>query len=306
MPDPNKPISQELADCIQHLRFSLGRRIELIDALIAVLVEHISMKDIRTEDLQIPDEIKNALPLMLQAIGASANTLVRLSDAPGLQTRDCYSICRSIVELAANICYLIGEGPIAVERAFRHARQKSYQDLERESKIGQNSIRLVFTGRPDIDTVPGLKEDMEEFTSRDGREKGWVDSSIDERIKLAGVRLGESVVTKLHFARFMVYRHSSEILHGTLFSAMYFFGLTLPGRSNAKEDVMEYIGYQHMMLLMASGLALESVVEAFHLTYGFRWAHDRNKRISELLAQIPFFASPKDKPDRDLGPTTKN
>ncbi len=297
-------IGKELSDCIQQLRFTLERRIQLIDAVIAVLVQHVSAKHIRPEDTPISEEIRGALPLMLQAIGASSNTLVQLSDSPGLQTRDCYSIARSIIELAINICYLTAEGPAAAERALRHACQKSFQDLERESKIGENTIRLVCGGRPDPDTVPGLKEDLAEFTSRAGREKGWVDESVDGRISVAGARFGNPLVTKLHFARFMVYRHSSEILHGTLFSAMYFFGLTMPRRQYTQQDAEEYIGQQHMMLLMAAGLALDAVVEAFHLAYGFQWAYDRGKKLTESLARIPFLAS-NTKTDEDPGSPTQ-
>jgi hypothetical protein len=286
-------ISPELADCVQGLRALLDHRIRLVDAIIAVLVEHPSAKTLRPESSPVPAEVAQALPLMLQALGSSSSTVVRLSDAPGLVTRDCYSIARSIVELAVNICYLISDGPSLAGRAMRHAMQKAYQDLERESKIGDSTIRLAFSSRPDAATVPGLAEQIAEFTSRAGREKGWVDESVDDRIAAAGARFGEDVLTSLHFARFMVYRHSSEILHGTLFSALYFFGITTPPKKSTQETAVEHIGQQHMMLLMACGFALEAVVGAFHAAYGFQWAQDRSKELTKSMSALPYLNKPE-------------
>ena len=149
--------SPELTDCLNQLRSMLEQFIGLDDALIAVLIEHKSAIHLRSERTPIPKPVVQVIPLMLQAIGSSSHTLLQLSRGPGLQTRDCYSICRSIVELAVNICFIISEGANAAERALRHARQKAFRDLERESKIGTNIIKIIHTGRPDPSTVPGLQ-----------------------------------------------------------------------------------------------------------------------------------------------------
>jgi hypothetical protein len=64
----------------------------------------------------------------------------------------------------------------------------------------------------------------------------------------------------------MVYRHSSEVLHGTLFGAMHFFGMTSPaGEPRTLPQAKDYIGQQRMMILLATVLALLAVIEAFHL-----------------------------------------
>jgi hypothetical protein len=281
------PLPPDLTVCVQDLRSILEQRIALIDAIIAVLVDHPSARPLRVETTCIPESMGRVLPMMLQAIGSSSATLVRLSDAPGCATRDCYSIARSIVELSANVTYLLAEGPTVADRALRHATQKAYQDLERESTIGGTTIRAEFTGRPDPSSVPGLEEAKQEFTWKSGRERPWVDASLDERIAAAGTHFGDDVLTSLHFARFMVYRHSSEILHGTLFGAMYFFGLTQPDE-RTQEQATEHIGQQHMMLLMACGLALVSVVNAFHKAYGFQWAKDRSCELTDALKNVPY------------------
>ena len=282
--------SPALLDCINHLRTTVSQLTRLLDALIAVTINLDSTKSLRREDTPVPNPLAQVLPAMLQAAGSSSHTLTLLSEAPGLQTRDCYSIARSVIEIAVNICYIIAEGSPAADRALRHARQKMYQDLERESKIGDKIIRLTFSDRLDTSTVPGLKAEIAEFTSRTGREKGWVDLSIDERIEAAGQKLGDSVLTSLHFARFMIYRHSSEVLHGTLFSALYFFGITTPSTQPRTQDkTLESVGQQHMLILIATVFALSAVIEAFHRAYGFAEAKERSKSLLDGLHDIPYF-----------------
>ena len=93
-------------------------------------------------------------------------------------------------------------------------------------------------------------------------------------------------MTALHFARFMIYRHSSEILHGTLFGALYAFGLTQP---NAPDDLAEHQANQTMMILLADVLALRAVIEAFHIRYGFESAKERSDQLMKVVRAIPMF-----------------
>jgi hypothetical protein len=144
--------SATLQDCLEQRREILTGFIAIVEGLIAVVVGHESAASIREETDPLPEPSVPVLALLLQAAGSSAHTLSRLSDLPGLHTRDCYSIARSVVEVAANICYIIAEGPAAAELAMRHARQKSYRDLERESKIGDSSSPAKLTRVPSMDS----------------------------------------------------------------------------------------------------------------------------------------------------------
>jgi hypothetical protein len=80
------------------------------------------------------------MPLWLQGMTASAGTLTRLSDSAGFHTRDCFGIARTINETAINICYTLAMGDEVAERAERHAHQKAYRDLHRESAIGDSKM----------------------------------------------------------------------------------------------------------------------------------------------------------------------
>ena len=99
-------------------------------------------------------------------------------------------------------------------------------------------------------------------------------------------------MTALHWARFAIYRHSSEILHGSLFGALFFFGLTTPtGGPRSLNELHEAIGQQHMLILMATVLALSAVVEVFHGVYGFRVAQDQNEALMKRLRSISYLQS---------------
>jgi hypothetical protein len=251
-------------------------------------MDHPAGKKMREESTQMPDEVRQAISLLLQAVGASTHTLVRISDPPGLATRDCYSVARAILEASANICFIMAEGPAAAGKALRHARQKAFRDFQRYSEIGQSVIRLTYKGPLNAVNTGALEADIAEFTARSGREKGWIDESIDERIEAAGRHFGDVVLKRLHFARFMIYRHSSEILHGTLFGVLFFLGATNPKQPTSAVDVLESIAQQQTLILMAIVFSHSAIIESFHQAYGFRRAHDTASGILGSIQAIPY------------------
>ena len=66
-------------ECIDELALILKRYIRIIDSLIAVTVGHPSSKSVRTEETIIPSEMSQVLPLLLQALGSSSNTVRTIS-----------------------------------------------------------------------------------------------------------------------------------------------------------------------------------------------------------------------------------
>lgn len=279
------PIPPDLLDCVQRLAVVLRARTEVLNAIIASMVKSVPGLE---PEREIPAAVERVLPLMLQALGSSSHTLVQLSDAPGLQTRDCYSIVRSVVELAVNICFIIARGEDAANRALRHTRQKAYRDLERRSRIGISEIGVSFLGRPDVSEIDGLDQDLAEFSFKSGQEKPlWIDDSIDRRIEIVGEELGEPALSDLHHARFMIYRHSSEVLHGTHFGVHHCFGLTVPRERN---DPFRYMGDNHMVILLASNSAISAVANAFHTRFGFSPGEKMSRDLWTATREIPYFA----------------
>jgi hypothetical protein len=117
----------------------------------------------------------------------------------------------------------------------------SFKDTDRESRIESSVIRALLKDAPTPKEFEGLEAELAEFTSKSGSDRPWIDLSIDNRIGIAGKRLGGSVLTGLHFARFGLYKHSSEILHGSFFSAPYFLGASA-GQRTPKSQVISFTG----------------------------------------------------------------
>lgn len=268
--------------------------IRIIDGIIAGALAHPAAPSALTEGFSRRPATRRVFPAMLQALGSSSNTLLRLSDEPGLQSRDCFSVARSIVELAVNVCYICAEGEAAAARAERHVNQKAVRDLDRESSVGGQTIRLRSSAREALRLPEETAKIIDEFTARSGREMGWTDLSIDARCEKVGQLLGNNVLTLLHWARFAVYRHSSEILHGTFFSAIFFMGQTDPrGAPSSPDEWLDRIAGQHLMVLMAAVLALVAVAKSVDATFG---APDLVKQAEGLLADLrmaPFFSESK-------------
>jgi len=173
--------------------------------------------------------------------------------------------------------------------------RKHIKDLDRTSLIGDSAIKLIFSGEPTPEDAARLRVLVDQYTSRSGREKGWTDLNIDQRIDFASKRFGNNFLAKLHFARFIVYRHSSEIIHGTLFGSLFFLGLTNPTRySDIKEKGMkefsEQIGVQNILILMATIFSLSAVIDAFHSVYGFPEGYKESKAYISEMYKIPWFA----------------
>ena len=85
-----------------------------------------------------------------------------------------------------------------------------------------------------------------------------------------------------------MYRHSSEILHGTLFGSLYFLGVTEPSHPTSLDGFSETIGQKHMLVMMATNLAVSAIVEAFHQRYGYAMAHKESKALLDEIQNIPY------------------
>ncbi len=288
-------LSPELTKCIGALCQLVSALLRILNGVIATLMDHEAADSLRKETKPITGIIKQILPIWLQAVGSSANTLVRLSVHPGLITRDCYGVSRTVLEGAVNICYVLAEGERVADQAVRHARQKSYKDLNRESVVGDSVIKAVFagsSGSAELKVPEAMQADLKEFTSKSGRDKGWTELNVDERILAAGKTLGVEVLTGLHISRFAVYRDSSEIIHGTLFGALHFFGQTEPRR--ADHDLRESIGQKQMMLLVATACALDSIIAAFRKAYGFESAFQEARSAWKSLNTVDYLRNQPD------------
>lgn len=225
----------------------VSRQRRLIDGVIAHLIS-----------LSTPSPTERVLLPMAWALGNSSGGLERLGRAGHF--REAYVVARGLLEAIVNTLFIVAEGDDAALRAERHAKQKAFRDLARSSTIEGQTIKAGLVSL-DSSTPPAeIAAAMAEFTTRRGAEsQEWTKESIDDRIVVIGRRFGQRTLTELHFARFATYRHASEIVHGTLFAALFAFGMTQPGGPPASgEQLKRHVNDHLSMVLWMSGLAMDA------------------------------------------------
>lgn len=192
------------------------------------------------------------LVLLSYSIQDSCKTISLL--APQGKMRDCFVVARTVFETIINFCFICGEGDEAAARAKAHAMQKTYRDLQREVEIDQRKLTVQWSGEVDLSSNPDLEAAVGEFTSRRGRERDWTLENVKQRIEAIDAKYGEKAATYLQVAFLAIYRHASEIAHGTLFGSLFALGATQPsGPPASTEDMAKHQRSNLTMILMMLG-----------------------------------------------------
>lgn len=195
---------------------------------------------------------------MLDAIEESTGTLLDLVRLHRM--RDCYVIARAIYETSVNACFILAAGDEMAERAMRHLKQKSLRDLDRTFYIADEKMSLQWSGAAEVLSDPENQQLLQEFTSSKGREiTAWTDENVPERLKLIHERYGRAS-RKLYWAR-LLYRHASEIVHGSLFGVLFPWGATEPSSPRSVEDMRKFRESNLRHVMMLTGSALNSLIQ---------------------------------------------
>ncbi len=259
MEDAAKPDSGE--STIHPLWPVLHAQTRLLDTLIQRLADQ-PQRPIES------DEVLRVTVLMIQALGVSTHSVIKLTESRDMSIRDCFGIARSVSELAVNICYIAAGGSEVAQRAGRHALQKGFRDLQREGDIGGISFKFGRANVPSVDDVPGLAEALSEFTGRKGQEiTDWTPLKISNRIEDVG-KVNSRAALALSGSTVSVYRHASELLHGTYFGVVHFWSGS--GRPATTRDSFEERWGEHFVAIFgAIFFAAQAVVEFFGSSFDF-------------------------------------
>jgi hypothetical protein len=176
--------------------------------------------------------------------------------------RDCFILSRTVFETLVNICFILAEGEPAAVRACQHAMQKAHRDLARKSTINGKAIDLKFTGS--VILKAETQAALDAFTSKKGREiTSWTPETTLGQIVVIDSKFGTPVGEILHFALLAIYRHSSEIAHGTYFGALFSLGMTSPDGPPETPKKLEKRQRENMcMILQMLGMSLSATIEA--------------------------------------------
>jgi hypothetical protein len=210
-------------------------------------------------------EVLRTILTMIHMVGISGHSILKLTDEVALCVRDAFPIARGVIEGVINICFIMAGGPEVAAKAVRHAEVKAYRDLTRTWEAGGARIELGHSGQPSPEEVARLELMMLEFTTKNGRARDWTDKTLAQRLNVIAEAFPNTAMISLNASAFNIYSHASEIIHGSYFSAMHFWGVTLPGRGAPKssdEFRLTIIDHQ-FSVLMTTIFAYAGLVECF-------------------------------------------
>jgi hypothetical protein len=136
----------------------------------------------------------------------------------------------------------------------------------------------VCAGKPEPDAE--LQQSLAMFTGKKDREiTTWTDENVKERIEKIARKHGLPAVTGLMFGLFSIYRHSSEIVHGSLFGAQYSLGLTLPGRPRTHEELDRFCRSNISTLLWFLGRSIDSLIYVIEGEMSLAGFYERSQEL---------------------------
>jgi len=174
------------------------------------------------------DSQKVIFSLMVWPMLESCQSILILSENKKL--RDCLALSRMVLDLALNLGYFSVHGKKAIDKALKHAHQKSYRDLHRNMELDDIKIFIGLNNLDNVEMPSKLEKAIEEYTTTNGNEeRSWTGDKKDNvfrKIKQIRNKHGKSIGMAMAMGTFEIYRHSSEILHGSIFGSMYALGIT--------------------------------------------------------------------------------
>ncbi|MDD5657387.1 MAG: hypothetical protein PHF00_09065 [Elusimicrobia bacterium] len=135
-------------------------------------------------------------------------------------------------------------------------------------------------GADGILNTPECQKLFAEFSHRNGREnRQWTHENIDARLRDIRERFGRHSSVGLAFGQFL-YGHASEMLHGTLFSAVFVYGVAQPsGPPKSVRVLRAFRQEQIRLVLLLVGATLHALILIFSSTIG----NDKLAKRAELL-----------------------
>ncbi|WP_417615061.1 DUF5677 domain-containing protein [Parasphingorhabdus sp.] len=237
-------------------------------------------------------EVFRVILTMIHMVGISGHSMLKLTEEVDLGVRDAFPLARGIIEGVINICLIMAEGPDSAAKAARHAEVKAYRDLKREWNVGSRTISLSHTYQLPSTEIARLDAMLPEFTTKKGRERNWTDLTIAQRLDVVSETFPNSALVSLNASTFNIYSHASEIIHGSYFSAGYFWGLTLPGRG-APKDSDEFrltLANHQFSVLMSTIFAYAGLVECFASYVKFPELLTQTNEHLDRLRKLPSVA----------------
>lgn len=184
--------------------------------------------------------------------------------------RDCYVIARVIYETSLNGCFVLTNPRELSGRASTHAKQKALRNVVRAIEVaGETVFRLEMRGAEEVLQHPEHRKWLDEFTTKSGREiASWTPENVQQRLEAVYQKFGSTDSRGLAFG-LLLYRHASEIAHGTLFGTLFSWGaMELGERLTRPEDLAIFRAKELKHLIKLVAHSNESVVRILSSALG--------------------------------------
>lgn len=213
-----------------------------------------------------------AVAAVSMGAGQSMNTVLKLSYEEGIGVRDMYPIARSVVEGFVNAAFFVTQPVEVARRALRH---KDYAAWKHTNRVVGSGDFMIKIGSDD-NIRPLLEKEFPEFA---GKGQGsWTNLDVPSRIRCVG-EVVQAAGGALLGAYGGIYAASSEIIHGSVFGAAYFYGV---GTSAPKTDE----GFKKGVLQQR----IDILSAVTHAASGFLAAYGNTQKFGELvLAEHELF-----------------
>ena len=236
-------------------------------------------------------DINIVIKALMHMIGISAHSLVKLTDEVGLAAKDGYPLARSIIEGAVNSAYLMASEPDVARKARRHAEVRAFQDMTRNIELGPVAFRVGYESHLPAAEKQRLEEMASEFTTSKGRPKDWTDLKLNQRLDVVASVFPKTALISLGASYFNIYRHASEVVHGSYYGALMIWGTTAPNNLPITRDDFRLIFLDHQFSTLVSAIfAFSGLVECFSAYAKIpRFKTTANDSL-EQLARLPAVA----------------
>lgn len=270
---------------------------ELKNKLREILADETQLLDHLIHDLSQIDHgdaerkyIADTIVLMLQSVGVSVHSILRLTEAIDMAIKDCFGIARTVSEMCINISYIAASDVEVARRARAHALQKRFRDLDRSSGAADIRIRVGATEMPIAGDIPGLSEALDMFTDKKGREvRDWATNSLDDRIRKVASACAPAG-TSLAGSKFSIYRHSSELLHGTYFGVVYFWTSPRGDHLDRKQFEEHWVQSHFATIFTATFFGVLGAIECCASRFGFQ---HYSKPVQQMIVKAMEFVDPE-------------
>lgn len=240
---------------LQELREVIGKQQELVRLILFLLSEGPAVLFGQRLESGLERDKARAIAATAMGAGQTTNTVLKLSGEAGIVARDMYPLARCVVESYVNAAFFSTQPVEVAQRAIRHKDFAAWKHANRV--VGSGDFMIALGSQEE--TKPFLEKEFPEFV---GKGQGsWTTLDVPSRIRLIGERV-RAAGGALMGAYGGIYAISSEIIHGSVFGAAYFYS-TGTGDPRSEEGFRRGVLQQRIDILSAVAHAASGFIAAY-------------------------------------------